>query len=54
MTLIQGNDALKGRIEAKLTQRQGHPFGFLFTPNGDFDVDTSSYPGLVFEVVPLK
>ena len=47
----EGNDQLIGKITPKLEQRKGHPYGFLFTPDGEFNVDASKYPGISFAVV---
>ena len=41
------------KVQAKITQREEHPYGFLFTRDGDFSVDTKEFPGLDFEVVKI-
>ncbi len=45
-----GNDQAVGKITPKLEQRKNCPFGFLCTPEGEFNVNTSGYPGISFDV----
>jgi hypothetical protein len=48
------DDAAKEKIAAKITQREKHPYGALFTLDGQFAVDLSEYPGLEFQIVPVE
>jgi hypothetical protein len=48
------DDQARAKIEAKITQREQQPYGALFTPAGEFAVDASQYPGVDFNVFPVK
>ena len=40
----------RAKVTAKLDQRAQQPYGALFTPSGEFSVDTSQFPGVEFAV----
>jgi hypothetical protein len=42
------------KIDAKIAQREGHPFGFLCARDGEFNVECKEYPGLRFEHVRIQ
>lgn len=47
------NEQAIGKITPKLEQRKNHPFGFLCTPEGEFNLDAQKYPGISFDVVKV-
>jgi hypothetical protein len=49
-----GDAATQAKIAGKMTQRQEHPFGFFYTPEGQFAIDSREYPGIAFNVVDIN
>lgn len=47
------NDQAIVKITPKLEQRKNHPFGFLSTSTGEFNVEASKYPRISFNVVKV-
>jgi hypothetical protein len=46
------DEQVRAKVTAKLDQRAQQPYGALFTPTGEFSVDTNQFPGIEFAVRP--
>lgn len=49
----EGDPEAFEKVAAKLAQREEHPYGALFTRDGEFDVDSEAYPGIAFSVAKV-
>ena len=44
------DDEARAKVQAKIDQREAHPYGALFTPQGDLAVESNQYPHLDVQV----
>ena len=44
------DDEARAKIQAKIEQRAEHPYGALFTPEGELGFEPSQYPNLDIQI----